>query len=309
MYWLGLVAGASMALFNPNASVVDEMDTPAETEIVEGQRDFYDRMTVPVMIEGQGPFRFMVDTGAQATVVTRGLSEKLKLEPIGNAMLVGMASQAQVQVVELDGLEFAARVIDNIHAPLLEARNVGADGILGVDSLQGLRVLIDFRNERIEVADSEALGGNSGYEIIVRARRKLGRLIITEAEVDGVETAVIIDTGAQGSIGNLALQRRLRAKRGKEITTTDVHGAEILGHLDLAREVTISRLHLRNVPITYADGPAFGALGLDRKPALVLGMRDLRLFNRVALDFDTRKVLFDLPPGVRTRQVKHPSRL
>ena len=39
----------------------------------------------------------------------------------------------------------------------------------------------------------------------------------------------------------------------------------------------------------------FAALGLDRRPALMLGIRELRLFNRVAIDFSTRKVLFDLP--------------
>ena len=52
------------------------------------------------------------------------------------------------------------------------------------------------------------------------------------------------------------------------------------------------------MPIAYADGPAFAALGLHKKPALILGMRDLRLFDRVAIDFESRTVLFDLPRGI-----------
>ena len=50
-----------------------------------------------------------------------------------------------------------------------------------------------------------------------------------------------------------------------------------------------------NVWIAFAEAPAFEALGLHKKPALLLGMRDLRSFDRVAIDFATRRILFDLP--------------
>ncbi|MGH6783227.1 MAG: aspartyl protease family protein, partial [Sphingomicrobium sp.] len=43
--------------------------------------DKYDRMTVAVRIGGQGPFRFLVDTGADSSAVSRVLAEQLKLEP------------------------------------------------------------------------------------------------------------------------------------------------------------------------------------------------------------------------------------
>ena len=273
-----------------------EPDGPP-TEIVESGTDRFDRMTVPVTIEGQGPFHFMIDTGAQATVVTRALRDRLGLPTLGRATLVGMAGTKEVEVVRLDGLEFAARVFDALESPLLEEAHVGADGILGLDSLQNLRVLIDFRKESIAVNDSAALGGNRGYEIVVRARRKLGRLIITDALVDGVRTAVIIDTGAQGSMGNLALQRRLRSHREERVTSTDVTGATVTAPLGYAKTLEIGRMWVNNLPIAYADAPAFAALGLRDKPAMVLGVTDLRSFDRVAIDFATRTVLFDLPPG------------
>lgn len=280
-----------------SAALIEQM-AGAGGETIESMTDYYQRMTVPVTIQGEGPFRFMIDTGAQATVVTRGLSDQLALRHLGNATVVGMASSELVEMVELDGLEFAERTFDNLHAPLLEARHVGADGILGLDSLQDLRVLIDFREGTIRVDDAEALGGNDGYEIVVRARRKLGRLIIADAEIDGVRTAVIVDTGAQGNLGNLALQKRLRAKKLAQVSSTDVHGALLIGELDFADSLRIDEFELQNVPIAYADGPAFAALGLHKKPALILGMRDLRLFDRVAIDFESRTVLFDLPRGI-----------
>lgn len=278
----------------------------SDSVVIDGEQDHYLRMTVPVTIEGHGPFRFMVDTGAQATVVTPALRERFKLRSLGVATVIGMASARQVELVQLDGLEFAERVFDALRSPLLEAHDIGADGIIGLDSLQDLRVLLNFRNETIAVDDAKALGGNAGYEIVVRARNKLGRMIITDATVDGIRTAVIIDTGAQTSLGNLALQRRLRANEHGDVTGRDVNGATIAGQLGFAREVSIDRMQLHSLPIAFTDAQAFEALGYGDKPALILGMESLRLFDRVAIDFAERKILFDMPVGSRREMPGRP---
>ena len=44
--------------------------------------------------------------------------------------------------------------------------------------------------------------------------------------------------------------------------------------------------------IAYVDAPAFAAQRLSRRPALLLGMRELRTTNRIQIDFLHRKVLF-----------------
>ena len=279
----------------------------AAADIITSQNDFYNRLTVPVTIDGQGPFHFMIDTGAQATVVTRGLTERLLLKPVGAATIVGMGSTRAVQLVGLEGLEFAQRVIDPIRAPVLEARNIGADGILGLDSLQDLRVMIDFRAQTIAVNDADVLGGNRGYEIVVRARHRLGRLIITNATVDGIRTALVIDTGAQSSFGNAKLKRRLRTRKLDSVSSTDVNGVQIIGDRHHAKAVQIQGMQLSNVPITFAQSPAFEALGLGSRPALILGMRDLRLFNRVAIDFASREVLFDVPSDAALKDLSRNS--
>jgi len=303
---LALIGAAPANELDPAFTLADPGTLAAlPGEVIAGDADRYSRMTIPVTIEGQGPFRFMIDTGSQATAISRTLRDRLNLPTLGEATVVGMASRKQVELVRVDGLEFASRMFDALHAPLLEAQHMGADGILGLDSLQDLRVMIDFRGQTIAVDDAQALGGDRGYEIVVRARNKRGRLIITDAEIDGVKTAVVLDTGSQGSLGNLALQRRLRTKQGEEITATDVTGTLITGRLDRKRLLRIgghggsSALQLEGLSMIYSDAPAFAALGLADKPALVLGIEDLRAFDRVAIDFAARTVLFDLPRGVR----------
>ena len=264
-------------------------------EVLDVSIDRAQKMTIPIVIDGQGPFDFLVDTGAQATVVTQRVIDRLGLQPTGRAMVVGMASREIVETVDLDGLELGERTVDNLNSPLLLSHHISADGILGLDSLQGLRVLIDFREETIAVDDAAALGGNRGYDIVVRARRKLGQLIITRARIDGVRTAVVIDTGAYFSTGNAALRAKLRSRSSHKTTVTDVNGKTIRGDVVYAKELRLDGVRLSQVPITFAEAPPFAALGLSKKPALILGLRDLRGFERVAIDFDRRQIMFDVP--------------
>ena len=106
---------------------------------------------------------------------------------------------------------------------------------------------------------------------------------------------VVIDTGAEGSIGNRALQKALARRHNTySATLLSVTGQTITADVALARQLTVDRLFINNVVIAYADSPTFAALKLDRRPAVLLGMRELRLFKRVAIDFQGHRVLFDV---------------
>lgn len=268
------------------------------TQILDVDQERNDRLTIPVMIDGAGPFNFMIDTGSQATAVTHEINQDLSLTPLGTATLIGMASARPVNIVGLDKLTVGRHEVSDLISPVLYRRHVGADGILGLDTLQDFRVLFDFRDDTIAVQNVSEAGSQRGFEIIVRAKQKLGQLLITDAIVEGVRATVIIDTGAQASLANHALRDRIRTKRAAEITTTDVNGVSIVGHLSYVRSLTIGGMRLKNVPLTFADAPAFEALGLKDKPVLSLGMQHLRLFDRVAIDFRRKRVLFDVPRDV-----------
>ena len=278
-------------------AIAPDLASPA-TEILSLEQERHDRLTVPVLIDGNGPFNFMIDTGSQATAVTHEINQTLALPLVGTATLIGMASRRPVQVVELGRLSLGNHEIVGLISPLLHRQHVGADGIIGLDSLQDLRVLFDFRADTIAVENMADNSGRRGFEIVVRAKQKLGQLLITDAIVEGVRATVIIDTGAQTSLANNALRDRIRAKRASEVTTTDVNGVSMTGQLSLVRSLTIGGLNLTNIPLTFADAPAFEALGLKDQPVLSLGMQHLRLFDRVAIDFSRQRILFDVPRDV-----------
>ncbi|WP_394730774.1 aspartyl protease family protein [Altererythrobacter sp. GH1-8] len=294
---LALTLASTLQQQARDQAIAPSLTDPA-TELLQLEAEGNQRLTIPVRIEGVGPFDFMIDTGSQATVVTHEVNDQLSLTTAGTGIVVGMASRREVQLVELDGLQFGSRIIDGLTAPVLDRAHVGADGIIGLDSLQDMRVLFDFRERTIAVADVNEKTSDRGFEIVVRAQPKLGQLLITKAYIEGVQTTVIIDTGAQATLGNLALRERVRKRRAEQdVITTDVNGVSLTTPLTFARSLKIQGLELKNLPITYADAPAFEALGLADEPVLSLGMQHLQAFDRIAIDFSKRRVLFDLPDG------------
>lgn len=269
---------------------------PTETIIL--GRDAGRRLTVPVRIGTAGPFEFLVDTGAERTVLARDIATQLGLVPQGTARMIGVAGEQQVDLVDVAEIGLGARSFFDLSAPLLEGGNIGADGIVGLDSLQGQRVLIDFDRNRMAIGEAAELGGSKGFEIVVTARRRSGQLIMTDAVIDGVRTAVVIDTGSDSSIGNRALQNALvRRHSHAQAELLSVTGQTIFADIGIARRLELGQLVMTNTQLVFADAPPFERLGLARRPALLLGMNQLRLFHRVAIDFAARRILFDMPEG------------
>jgi predicted aspartyl protease len=296
-HWM-IAAAAPLALMTtlPIAVGQNAATEASGIDVIKTDGDGHQRLTVPVRIGVNGPYDFLIDTGAERTVLARGLAERLGLIPNGRATLVGVAGSIPVDLVDVAEVKLGTRSFFDLSAPLLEGAHIGADGIIGLDGLQNQRVLIDFKRNLIAVADAKSLGGNGGYEIIVRAHRRGDQLIMTNAMVDGVRTDVVIDTGAQNTIGNRALQRALAKRRkGEQTQLMSVTGQQITADVAIAQRITLGSMDLTAMPLAFADAPPFKSLGLDAKPALLLGMGQLRAFQRVAIDFDSKKILFDLP--------------
>ncbi len=289
---LALLAYAAFAAIPASSGAQDA----GQIDIVHGRADAADRMTVPVQIGSNGPYRFLIDTGSERTVLSTDLATQLALSPLAKRRIVGVAGADMASTAIVDEIGLGRRAFYGLNVLLFEGRHIGADGIVGIDSLQDQRVLLDFARNRMAIGDARSLGGNSGYEIVVTARRRGSQLILTHAEIDGVTADVVIDTGSDSSIGNRALQRAIgqRGKLGQSVLTS-VTGQQALADIGYARTLKVGGANISNVVIAYADSQAFAALNLSRRPALLLGMRELRLFRRVAIDFATRKVMFDLP--------------
>lgn len=293
---LALAAAATLS----SAPLPPAEGAAGTVDVVKAAIDRHDRMTVPVRIGhdggSSGPFDFLVDTGAERTVLARDIATRLRLPTSGQGLLIGIAGTQSVDLVEIDEINLGRRSFYGLTAPLLEGSNIGADGIIGLDSLQDQRVLLDFAKKRMTIGDAMQLGGGRGFEIVVQARRRSGQLIMTNAVIDGVRTDIVIDTGSDTSIGNRALQKALaRRSKGETTELQSVTGQIITADIAMARTVKLGTMTMSNAMLVFADTPAFDKLEMVRRPAMFMGMNQLKLFQRVAIDFATRRILFDLP--------------
>jgi predicted aspartyl protease len=257
--------------------------------------DPWARMTVPVTVGGRGPFQFIVDTGAERTVISQELAQHLGLSPAGDLTLASVSRVSQVPSVIIPELDLGRRTLSGIHAPALSERNIGAQGMLGVDSLRSQRVVFDFDRRELTLTSSSIQEERSSPdEIIVRARTRLGRMIITNAAIDGQRVTVIIDTGSQVTLGNAALRRRLESSNRlgqlRILSLTGVTGDLVTAEATRTRRLQIGGMRINDLPVAFSEVRLFSLLGLSSRPAILLGMDALQLFGRVSIDFANRRV-------------------
>ena len=274
--------------------------TPDTTtaEQVQGGRDLSQRLTVPVTINGGGPYHFVVDTGSERTVLSHELADRLTLIPAKTVTLLSITGIEEVRTAVVPELRLSSsrKGMSDFAAPLLAEHHMGAAGILGIDSLRTKRVVMDFRAMRMSISDAPRAALVDTDEIVVTARRKLGQLILVDADANGQKISVIIDTGSAVTIGNPALRKKL-TERGRLGPSTPICITSVTGGITPADYTQVGRVRiggvtLMDMPVAFADPRIFGRLGLGRKPALLLGMDVLKLFDRVSIDFANRNVRF-----------------
>ena len=281
-------------------SGIPKVDEKTQTEDVRFKSGADDRLTVPVKLSGAGPFRFLVDTGADRTAISRELAGRLGLEKGARASLHSVAGVSNVSTAYVPDLELTRKPVKIYDAPLLESANMGADGIIGVDSLRSQRVLFDFETQTLSIVPSAIPDfKDEPGTIVVEAIRRNGRLVVTDAAANGRTLTVVIDTGAQLSIGNQALRQVLMGRDlvdpSQKVDLQSVTGAILTGDYMFVRELDIGGLTLKNLAIVFADAHTFRELKLDKRPALLLGMNAIRAFKKVSIDFANQKFRVVLP--------------
>jgi predicted aspartyl protease len=211
-----------------------------------------------------------------------------------------MSGVGDVSTAVIPKLQLSRTTVSDIHAPALREFHIGARGMLGIDMLQSQRVTFDFERQKMTVTSSRTRElRHDDNEIVVRARSRLGRLVLVDATLQGQKLMVVLDTGSEVTIGNSALRRKLTEK-GKigptlPIELVSVTGGAIHAEYTQVKQVRIGGMTIKDLPVAFAEVHPFKQLGLTERPALLLGMDALRLFNRVSVDFANRRVRFISP--------------
>ena len=254
------------------------------------------RLSLEVHINGHGPYQFIVDSGADTSVVGLRIVRDLQL-PLGTpAVLNGMTDRSIVDRVKVDSLTLGPTTIEDLQLPALSEDDVGGQGMIGIDALVRQRIMMDFDKRQIKVEDATRPAKAMPGDIVVIARRSRGQLILTHVRASGLSLDAVIDTGAEMSIGNLILRDKLvrRHQKFQQVRALGVTGKEIDLQVAVIPELQIGGILIRNLPVAFADVPPFHIFGIADEPALFLGTDVLQTFRKVSLDFRARKVRFQL---------------
>lgn len=258
------------------------------------------RVLADVAVNDRGPYRFVVDTGANRTAISSRLAAALGLvlDPASMVEVHGITGSARVPAVSGTRLVVGEITLDPQQLPILEdVVFADADGILGVEGLQNTRVEVDFENDVVTLRPSTGRRAPAGY-LVIPARLEKGGLMLVRGRVGKVQADVILDTGAQRTIGNLALHRALlQSLARKDTTVATVTGATpgvVTAIAVTTPPIAIGDARLKDVAVTFADLHVFTLWELIDEPALVVGMDVLGTVDRFVVDYGRRE--FQLRP-------------
>jgi hypothetical protein len=109
-----------------------------------------------------------------------------------------------------------------------------------------------------------------------------------------VKAKAVLDTGAERTLGNLALQAALNKGRKKhEPVSAVVHGAtpDIAdGDVQEIKQAMIGDMTLTNLEVIFADFHVFKLWGLNDKPAMLIGMDMIGVLERLVIDYRRNEV-------------------
>jgi predicted aspartyl protease len=270
-------------------------------------RDHIGRVVVAATVNGKGPFRFIVDTGATHSTITPDLARALDLKPseIPTIILNGITGTAQVSAVTLDKLQTGDLIVDGLIVPVVGSEvMVGADGILGAAGLTEKSISIDFMRNRVEISGAVK---SAVREVATRlhATRVTHGLMILPMQVGKVQALAVIDTGSERTLGNIALRDALNERRrpGTVAQVTSVYGATAQvepGEIWRVPNLMIDTLRIDDVNVVYGNFHIFEVWGLQDKPAMIIGMDVLGTVSALGIDFKNQDVYLTSSRGHST---------
>jgi predicted aspartyl protease len=172
---------------------------------------------LPTRVNGQGPFPFILDTGAGHSLVTPELAERLGLEIQGTKEGHGAAGALNVSMSCVETLSVGGAQVENVPVAITGelhriAAAIGAsiEGDVGYNFLKHFVVTIDYRNEALRLSQEDALTVKPLSETPFRLAHPAKPLIVLPVRINGQGPfPFALDTGTSTSAISEAVIERL----------------------------------------------------------------------------------------------------
>lgn len=258
------------------------------------RRDRIGRVWAPVMINEKGPFRLVLDTGANGSAIIQSVANRLGISTSNTTTvrLHGVTGSALVPAIKVDSIEVGDLLLEGKRLPVVSDVFGGAEGVLGTDGLLDKRIFIDFGNDEISIMRSKRQRTPIGFsEVPLQLGRD--RLLTMDVLIGTIPVKAILDTGAQQTIGNKALRELLRRRRSADPLMQDIIGVTLdvaQGEIVKVPSLRIGSIDVRGLYLTFGDMFIFEHWKMTREPALLLGMDVIGSFDVLIIDYRKREL-------------------
>ncbi len=270
------------------------IEAPEPVYVAPTLRDRIGRIWAPVRIDGKGPFRLVLDTGASHSAITSRVANRVDDATVQtvNVMLHGVTGSAVVPALKVRSMEVGDMLIEPTTLPIVADAFGGAEGVLGREGLMDKRIFADFSGDQLTIARSHGQRAPRDYKVVPLKLTGAG-LLATDVRIGTVKVRAIIDTGGQQTVGNLALLEALMRRAPKDSLDEEIIGVT----LDEQRTkyirvppIALGDLRLNNVHVAFGDMALFDHWKYTREPTLLIGMDVLGLFDKLVIDYKMREM-------------------
>lgn len=294
--WLACGFVSLALLFTSGATLVQPAYTPSPLAVTVPAQVVADFFLVEARVAGQGPFRFVVDTGSSISLVSPALVRQVRA-PAGATLDIRSPSQrtTTLPAVTLPRLELGDANFGQVPAAVFDfgdlSRQLGTrvDGIIGFSVFRDVVFTIDYPARRLVIDPRGRLTGRTGEAIDCFAD---GDLPLARVDVGGQRMLALIDTGSDSALtlnsSAEAARLVLGSRRGSVRATVSGDEPQVIGRL--AADVHIGAHRVERPVVEMADGlPTLGngvlkhfAVTFDPRQQLIALRRDASAPVRIA---------------------------
>ena len=262
----------AQAHFGPHIPEPARISVPADGLTVPMQ-DMGGRPVVELKINGKGPFRFILDTGATTTVIADDLSRELSLAPPQGLHVASPDGGTPPAIVRVDDLRIGDAALEGMIAAVMPLGGMlsgenAPRGVLSASSFPGYLLIYDYPGRRISIRKGSLDSADFKTSFQYTDDQVLPTVPI---RIAGHETQVHLDTGSGFglTLPTKFLKELPLASQPKEAGKARTHAGEFpisVARVDGAIELGKFKLDLDEVrfsDVRPGPGPAVGNIGYD----------------------------------------------
>jgi predicted aspartyl protease len=266
---------------------------------------------VPTLVDGKGPYDFILDTGADESAVYHWFAKSLALPQGESRELSGATGSEQMVGTRLSAISLDGHEIHDIDADTVPDRPDGAKiaGIAGVDLMAHQLAVIDFACKTFALRPVASVGEDitgNGAQLIKAGSIAGGNQLTLPVTVNGISGTATLDTGSRStqinSVFAAAAGISPNSEAFKDIATRGATKTSISARVGPIGTVQFAGITHPHAMARVVDMPYLKEAGLANVPAMNLGL-DLLRGTRLTLDYSARR--FWIAPSACSSDPEH----